>query len=561
MGRRRKRLIETEKKPKGNKKMGHVYGDGFEYPYAKTTVVNPNLPVITDVLSTKHFGILLTTQQSIEEFQAKSNMLKAFTTEYQYHYWALVARIRINDEILDIAIPTVLYNYRQTVSGASVSFHLNDVEAMSNATAPMAEAIANVLIQSSFGQKLSEMFGNNIEWINAPVNTCHVHPGQMSVFSGTDYSKTVNDPGICFPLIEPHEDASFSSIICHDTTRKNIAKIVRTEYRFANRDGNKINYLHGSCIAYFRGYSKTRTVTYPPIQSLFKNKRDEVIDESFPSYFTTDGNGIVLQNNEMLEKIIEIFNEIDFSPNTDNVKAENIEKPVYGYQANYGGGTFRHQHNQHSSYTPPVSVQEMERKCIEAGFDPDMVKKQTYKDVKALYENVIATEKLISQKSTPALAAPATISVRDAESMNADYPEEDLNIDMSFDEKIKYLLENGVLPKEVMGKNERQINAMMIEVMAIMEDFEDDDDSDDTYEIYSNEELIKTMKEEELELQSQADLVFGATNTIQKTSVKNDQRIKEFVLRVGVSEATYQTLSEEDIVKICEHYSFEFQQD
>jgi hypothetical protein len=278
---------------------------------------------ITDTRSTKHFGILLTTQQSIEEFQAKSGMDKAFTTEYQFHYWALVARIKIQDEILDIALPTVMFNYKQEVNGAAVDFHLKDVEEASTRNANLANVIAGVLIESSFGQFISSSFPD-VEWINVPMNTCHVHPGTLSSFSGTDYSKTISDPGICFPLSEPQGQSSFSSIICHDTSNSNKAKLVRTEYRNATKVENEIQYLHGTCFAYIRD---NRTIEIPFIQSIFTMEKAKVS----PSYINKDGT-VVLENNEMMQSIVDEFNKLqDWSANTDDIIASRITSKRVGY--------------------------------------------------------------------------------------------------------------------------------------------------------------------------------------------------------------------------------------
>jgi hypothetical protein len=277
---------------------------------------------IVDVVSNNHFGLLLTTQKQIEDFQTKSGMMKKYVSEYQYHYWALVGRVKLGSDVLDIAIPTAVFNYKQTVSSGAVGFHLNDVETESNNAKSIAEQKSLEIINGDLGRKITEMLPI-IEWIMTPFNTCHVHPGQLASFSGTDYSKTINDPGIVFPLDEPSEQASFSSILCH--SKDNSARMVRTEYRFANfEEGNNV-YKHGVCVQYVKGYREEYTEEMSPIAQMFfgepKAKVKEVED-----YHMKDRCDDRDMTGSFIEKIVEIFKDSDYEPDTSLVFESNIIK-------------------------------------------------------------------------------------------------------------------------------------------------------------------------------------------------------------------------------------------
>lgn len=359
--------------------------------------LEPQLKII-DKKSNKHFGILLITQSSIEDFQIKSDMKKKFVSEYQFHYWALVARIKVNDEILDIAIPTVLFNYKQEVSQGSVKFHLKDVEEASNANLELANACANMLIKSDFCTYLLSIFPN-IEWINVPMNTCHVHPDSYSSFSGTDYSKNIKDPGIVFPLANPLNQPSFSSILCHDTANQNIAKMVHTEYRNANKVGNDIIYEHGTCLAYIRD---NRIIEYPLIQALFTQKQTDII----PSYINRDGT-VVLENNDLLNNIIKEFDKMTYwNPYTTDIKAEKIIKKqntiqpygnIYGNKVNKNQ-TFSDYWDDDDDF---MTLTDYRNEIVKSKM---MTYQETYalslKEAKQFYETFIVTNKQVEETYT-----------------------------------------------------------------------------------------------------------------------------------------------------------------
>jgi len=502
--------------------------------HSRLTTVVSNQPKIVDKKSDKHFGLLLSTQQSVEEFQKKSGMLKAFTTEYQYHYWALVARIKVEDEVLDIAIPTVMFNYNQKVSGAAVDFHLNDVEAASNKNAPIAEAIAGVLIASSFGQYLQTTFGSTLEWMNIPMNTCHVHPGSLSTFSGTDYKKDINDPGIVFPLSEPQEQTSFSSIICHSSD-KHLAKVVRTEYRFANRDGLDINYAHGTCLAYWKGYtipgytipgSKTKL---PLIKAIFANKQyDEVPDKVVPEevkngYVNTDGtNTIVLEANETIRAIIGEFDKLDFSPHTEDITADRFTKPTYGsgsYWKNdsyYGKNSA--QTTQATTYSKPATVvhmtiHELRTALVDAGYAYAEVAGYDWYKCNGLYQQIKALEEQLPSKTKSKLTT-----------------------DMSIDEMIKYMLNNGVSQHLIKGKSVLELEIMFEDLIEDMEE--------GTKKPFD----AKAVEPAQLSLNSTAKAA-ADVNFSQNTNVRT------MLMRYGLSAETIDTLSNDDISILIEELS------
>lgn len=150
--------------------------------------VEPNkalLSKITSVKTLKSLGILLMQASDLRSITANSGSL-ARSNEYQVHYWALVGRFSFSDEVyIDIAIPTVYFNYKQEVSGSSVDFELSAVDEMSEALLPIHntkvnEILTNKSITAAI-EKLSSKFQTEVgsstfSWIGVSLNTIHRHP-------------------------------------------------------------------------------------------------------------------------------------------------------------------------------------------------------------------------------------------------------------------------------------------------------------------------------------------------------------------------------------------------
>lgn len=509
-----RRGLPNTRKSKKNKVGKTMYQDEL---YGTQTYAQPqhqsNRVTITDTKSNKHFGLLLSTQQAIEEFQQKSGMLKPFVTEYQFHYWALVARVEIDNEILDIAIPTVMFNYKQTVDGAAVDFHLRDVEAASTRNQPIAETIANILVESSFGKFLKNTFNDKIEWMSVPMNTCHVHPGQLSTFSGTDYSKTISDPGICFPLSEPQGQPSFSSIVCHQPTDSNIGKVVRTEYRHATRIENTIKYLHGTCLAYWRGHTvKGYKNKLPLLQSIFSNKEFDIKEDVVKQdYLNIDGN-VIIEGNELLNKIISEFNLIEFSPHTEDIVANRIEKSVYKYKNTYNNQSnksYRSISDSAPSYSSAMTLVDMREELIAEGYATSTVYAWDYTKTKNMYESLkdLKTSTVIPKK-------PFSL-----------FEQVDDSTEMTIDEKIKFMLANGVDQNLIRGKSIVLLDSMF-------------------------EDLIEAIEEEEAKLKSEE-----KTNN-KEVDFKTNKKIIDFLVKFGIDESTVASMTNEEILVLLEELNF-----
>lgn len=267
-----------------------------------------------------YFGIHLHTEKALKDFRDKSGMKKTFTDEYQHHYWAAVGRLEMQDEILDVCIPLVLFNYDQEVSSGSVDFDLRTVVKVSESLSVLADTEFEKFMESC-GNKISEKFPS-MQWSIVPLNTLHVHPGSMSTFSGTDYDTDENDPGVCFPLDKGTDQASFSSILLHKYAEDSPI-LARTECRLFNEIKDKLIYSQGKCISYVR---KIKDTNRGVIETMFLGPVVQT------GYYLRDRLGFS-DGKDITKIFTDIFDESQYEPNTNNIFEKHVKKKVHiGYK-------------------------------------------------------------------------------------------------------------------------------------------------------------------------------------------------------------------------------------
>lgn len=268
-------------------------------------------PKIFDELASSDTGILYWQQETLEEITKLSGPLAA-SNEFQIHYWALVVRMRFKDNsIIDIAFPTTIFNYEQEVTPSHIDFELKDVSKVSDALKPVHNSIINKLLP-----KLRTVFVDSeyysIEYLSVPLNTMHRHPTGVASFSGTDLNKDhEKDTGIVFPLKTGRETPSFSSIIYNNPVR-----LIHTEYRTATGDVSTkegIQYYKDQCATFVKG----------PISEVS-------MAQKFLGHKPENTSYLVDKTNIAdIKPLLEIINEIEYTPNTQFIKADNVKKKTY----------------------------------------------------------------------------------------------------------------------------------------------------------------------------------------------------------------------------------------
>lgn len=273
---------------------------------------------IFDSETEANIGIALWDEETLQAI-TKNSGEHAVSNEYQVHYWAVVVRIKGEDgSFLDISIPTVIFNYEQFVNPAHIDFELKDVDEVSNPIKVLHNVGENELVPH-----IQEFLGNlgvEYELIATNLNSMHRHPGgRRQSFSGTDYQmKPDADTGIVFPLAQGENKPNFASIIAHDQGKTYLA---HNEYRIATGDATaddgKIIYTQGRCAGIVRA----------PVHKVSSIEKLFGYEDKEQSYIVLD-NLSVDQSNIFIE-IERWWNELDYRPNTDFVKPENVKKKVY----------------------------------------------------------------------------------------------------------------------------------------------------------------------------------------------------------------------------------------
>jgi len=222
-------------------------------------VIQPSGKDSTQVVTTKAIkdfytydnqGVILLNHKSIQAIYDQSGPL-AKSCEFQVHYWTLNLRYRAEDDsILDIAIPTVYFNYEQKVSGAHIDFEMEEVKDLSEKLEPLHNVKVNELLVTGIVQRISDIYGVAFQAMSSDINSIHRHPGGSSrqSFSGTDLMKTPNNLGVVFPLESGVDDTpNFAGIMALDSGENNTAHY---EYRVVNGTlGTDIEYVKGMCTA------------------------------------------------------------------------------------------------------------------------------------------------------------------------------------------------------------------------------------------------------------------------------------------------------------------------
>lgn len=281
----------------------------------KTKVTVSTVSNIKDFETNANQGIILVNQKTMQEIYKKSGE-HAKNNEFQTHFWALNFRYKGEDgSILDIAIPTVHFNYEQTVNPSAVDFDLKDVSAVSEKLKPVHNMMVNQLQQLDVQKRFEEVLGVELEVWDLPLNSIHRHPGSLHSFSGTDLCKTPSEPGVVYPLAKPIDDQpNFAGIM---TLHSDVCKVGHYEYRTAKGElGTDIEYTKGRCAAIMIG----------PDTQLSLVEQIIGVKKASTSYGKFDN----CEKNEVTTALYDIMSDVylnsEFSAFTDSVVPSNVKK-------------------------------------------------------------------------------------------------------------------------------------------------------------------------------------------------------------------------------------------
>lgn len=280
---------------------------------SKNTLQQTTLPIqIKDQSSPSNHGIILISDQAMQDIYTKSGAL-AERNEFQTHYWFLNFRhIASDNSILDIAIPTVYFNYKQTVSGAHIDFEMKDVAELSAKLLPVHNMKVNELLTGNIKTELENYFNVSFQAMSVDVGSIHRHPGSSrhQSFSGTDLAKSPTDHGVVYPLGSASDNKpNFAGIMAIDS---GVCNVAHYEYRTANGTlGTDIEYSKGRCCAII--YKDKVTNPLSIVEQMFSTPVNN---------YTKENSSLVSALDHTL--LAEMLLKIGFKPFTDTVRPENL---------------------------------------------------------------------------------------------------------------------------------------------------------------------------------------------------------------------------------------------
>ena len=295
---------------------------------------------INDIVERDFYGVLFFDRRWMEEAQRICDMEGAYTTEWQWHYWAYVGRSIIDNEIVDIAFPVAFYNYPQDVSSGSVEFDLCEVTEAAEAVEEQAKQKAEEISQTELFAILESLF-NIKEWKLVKHHSLHFHPNGVTRFSGTDYRQDASHPGVVYPLSEGTLIPNFASIGMHI---EEYAEMIHTEYRVFNRDGNNLDYYHGRCMVLDKGFDVPEPEPAPEpketwVNQLFGTRRlpppTPKPEKKRPHKILTDQMEDAQNVTELGEQLMELWEKCDFTVDFSGLNPENI---ITERRYSYGNG-------------------------------------------------------------------------------------------------------------------------------------------------------------------------------------------------------------------------------
>lgn len=309
---------------------------GVSYGYGHYQA-RPLVPTPTDTKDTSKLSIVLMRQSVLNAISAICQPV-AGASEFQVHYRALIMRIKNTQNELIINIPTVFYNFKQTVAGASVDYHLDDIDNEAEAVRPISDKIVKDIFKDMpILLALKEMYGDSAEVTFSEVNSgsIHRHPGRFG-FSATDYTKTPSNPGVIYREAQATDKVHTDSVIYLGAR----TEIYTTETRILNI-APKDNGVEGT-------YCQLPTTTFllndlvPTDSAVVVNTMadflggiEETMRDSSGDYYITNAMGAVT-GYAVVTEVINAFKDASFEQDISHVLASHITGRYSAYT--YGQG-------------------------------------------------------------------------------------------------------------------------------------------------------------------------------------------------------------------------------
>ena len=312
MTKAQKRLIKAQKKAqkkelkknKGRKmfnKFTHAAGNLFNGGAAALTK-----PV--DGTDQKTLNIVLF-KQSFLNGLANQCVPVAGGSEFQVHYRALQIIVsKENVGRIVYTIPTMFFNFNQTVTSASVDYDLVEVDKLSKEYQPLSMDVANT-VAKLFPKAFFESKGFNVEFREDEIGSIHRHPGDFS-FSSIDLDNNPRHPGVIYRRGNAEDLIQTDSVMyITGVAGAQHVKLVTTQTRVVN-----VNLLDNGGIE--GSYNRAKTVALI--------LKDTDTEETIQNAISVDFNAFF--NDDISDETINVMADVkkNFLPRYDEVKESQL---------------------------------------------------------------------------------------------------------------------------------------------------------------------------------------------------------------------------------------------
>jgi len=244
-------------------------------------------------------------------------------SEFQVHYRALIIRgiSKVGEELV-ISIPTVFYNFKQSVTTGSVNYHLDDILEAAELVKEESQAKAQEILQKApLLQNLGQLFESyNIYESNS--GSIHRHPGRFS-FSNIDKNNDPSSPGVIYRnrTAENHIQTDSVIFLGSDT------EVYTTETFVVNvqpsEDGGVAGtYCEVPTISAVRIRPNTMLESVLGTKSVMSN-------EIYKHFNFKTTMGFTMGEYEILTEVLKVLNTLEYTPSIEAVHSEHISQNAF----------------------------------------------------------------------------------------------------------------------------------------------------------------------------------------------------------------------------------------
>lgn len=276
---------------------------------------------IKDRFDNNKLSLFLVNQSSLDAITAICQPV-AQGSEFQIHYRALVVRIKSDTLEFILTIPTLFYNFKQSVSTSSVHYHLSDIDNVAKSLQNISHEKCNELLSLPIFHAIQSL-PFDIDIYESNCGSIHRHPGRFG-FSSIDLNKDPSDPGVVYRNKNATDFIQTDSIIYINTQAQ--TELFLSESRVVDVATDN-DYTSGS-------YTEIPTLSAILQTESAHNIYSELLGESISTVdnkYIFKGD-ISFSKYFLVQEILKAYAQSEFKADISSVIADNITQHRYSFK-------------------------------------------------------------------------------------------------------------------------------------------------------------------------------------------------------------------------------------